>query len=190
MYYLLPFRPLDGIWSYHPHIIVAGRCVGHIIRPMTQRAIEVVPQKPLLQTFPVENVQAPQFANFLRAVYLFQTNGAEQNVSHYSIGKASQTYQTNCPSTASDSPRFPFVVAHHFSSVQVGETLSNLRNRSLGFFLDLRNDCLSRRLMSIVRLEDTVRTGWTGMVYVTCNTDRGNVSARMGEDRGSTRHQR
>lgn len=55
---------------------------------MTQRAIEVVTQEPLLQTFPVENVQAPQFANLLRAVYLLQTNRAKQNVSHYSGGKA------------------------------------------------------------------------------------------------------
>lgn len=154
---------------------------------MTQRAIEVVSQKPLLQTFPVENVQAPQFTNFLCAIYLFQTHSAEQNVSYYSIGKASQTYQTNCPSTASDSPRFPFVVAHHFSSVQVGETLSNLRNRSLGFFLELKNDCLSRRLMSIVRLDDTVRMGWSGMVYITCNTNGGNVSARMRMKEENTR---
>lgn len=55
---------------------------------MTQRTIEVISQEPLLQAFPVENVQAPQFANFLRAVYLFQTNSAEHNVSRYSIGKA------------------------------------------------------------------------------------------------------
>lgn len=71
------------------------------------------------------------------------------------------------------------MVAHHFSSVQVGETLSSLRNRSLGFFLDLRNDRLSRRLMSIVRLDDIVRMKWTGMLYVRCNTDGGNVSVRM-----------
>lgn len=45
---------------------------------MTQRAIKVVSQEPLLQAFPVENVQAPQFANFLRAIYLFQTNSANE----------------------------------------------------------------------------------------------------------------
>lgn len=55
---------------------------------MTQWAIEVVPQEPLLQAFPVENVQAPQFANLLHAVYLLQTNGAEQNVSHCTAGEA------------------------------------------------------------------------------------------------------
>jgi hypothetical protein len=54
---------------------------------MTQRAIEVVPQEPLLQAFPMENVQAPQFANLLRAVYLLQTNSAEQHVSHHSTVK-------------------------------------------------------------------------------------------------------
>jgi hypothetical protein len=55
---------------------------------MTQRAIEVVPQEPLLQAFPVENVQAPQFANLLRAVYLLQTNGAEQKVSYCTAGQS------------------------------------------------------------------------------------------------------
>lgn len=55
---------------------------------MTQRAIEMVSQEPLLQAFPVENVQASQFTDFLCAVYLLQTNGAEENVSHYSTGKA------------------------------------------------------------------------------------------------------
>lgn len=83
-----PLRSLAGIGSYHPQIIVAGRCVGHKIGPMTQRAIEMVSQEPLLQAFPVENVQASQFTDFLCAVYLLQTNGAEENVSHYSTGKA------------------------------------------------------------------------------------------------------
>lgn len=55
---------------------------------MTQRAIEMVTQEPLLQAFPVKNVQAPQVADLLRAVYLLQTNGAEQNVSDCSTGKA------------------------------------------------------------------------------------------------------
>lgn len=44
---------------------------------MTQRAIKVVSQKPLLQAFSVEDMQAPQFAYLLRAVYLLQTNRAE-----------------------------------------------------------------------------------------------------------------
>lgn len=124
-------------------------------------------------------MQASQFTNFLRAIYLLQTNSAEQNVSRHSTSKAEYTYQMNSPSTASDNPRFPFVVVHQFSSVQIGETLSNFRNRSLGFFLDLRTDCLSRRLMSIVRLDDTVRMTWNSMANVTSHTDGGNLSARM-----------
>lgn len=47
---------------------------------MTQRAVKVVPQEPLFQTLPMEDVQASQFANFLRAAYLLQTNGATQDV--------------------------------------------------------------------------------------------------------------
>ena len=74
------------------------------------------------------------------------------------------------------------MAVHHFSSVQVGETLSNLRNRSLEFFFDPRNDCLSRRLTIIVRLEDIVRIRGSDTVYVTCNTDGGNVSVRMGTE--------
>lgn len=41
--------------------------------------------------------------------------------------------------------------------------------------------------MIIVRLDDTVRMRWTGMAYVACNTNGGNVSVRMGRDRGDTR---
>ena len=73
------------------------------------------------------------------------------------------------------------MVAHHFSRVQVGETLSNLRNRSVGFLLDLKNDCLSRRLMSIVRLNDTVSVEWSGMVYVTSHNRRRKCIGENGE---------
>jgi hypothetical protein len=45
---------------------------------MTQGTIVVVSQKPLFQTFSVENMQAPQLAYLLRAVHLLQTNSAKQ----------------------------------------------------------------------------------------------------------------
>jgi hypothetical protein len=114
----------------------------------------------------MKNVQAAQLANFMRAIYLFQAHSTETDVSHWTESnttdtmdqKSDQTYQTNCPSTASESPRFPFVVAHHFSSVQIGATASKLRKRSSGSFFERRNDCRSRRLMTIVRLGDTIST--------------------------------
>jgi hypothetical protein len=75
-YRRLPFLIEDGIWSYHPHIIVAGRCVAHIVGAVTERTIKVVSQEPLLQAFSVKDMQAPQFTYLLRAVYLLQTNCA------------------------------------------------------------------------------------------------------------------
>lgn len=64
--------------SYHPRKITARRMIRHKIRAMTERTIEVVAQKPLLQALAVEDMEAAQFADFLGAVYLVQTDGTRQ----------------------------------------------------------------------------------------------------------------
>lgn len=53
--------------------------VRYKIRPMTERTIEVVAQKPLLQTLAVENVETAQLADFLGAIHLVQTDGTIQS---------------------------------------------------------------------------------------------------------------
>lgn len=56
--------------SYHPHKITARRMIRYKIRPMTERTVEMVAQKPLLQALAVEDVETAQFADFLGAVHL------------------------------------------------------------------------------------------------------------------------
>lgn len=44
--------------------------IRYKIRPMTERTVEMVAQKPLLQALAVEDVETAQFADFLGAVHL------------------------------------------------------------------------------------------------------------------------
>lgn len=134
---------LVGIWSYHPHIVIVGRRIGHIIGSMTQWAVEVVSQEPLLQTFSVEDMQAAQVADLFRAGYLLQTNSAKETVSNHSMpNTAKHTRQTahRRPLTTRDSPSWspttsqacksarpcPTCATAHWDPFSISETTADL----------------------------------------------------------------
>lgn len=120
---------------------------------MTKRTSEVIAQEPFLQTLPMKDVETCQLTNFLRSIYLFQTDSTTTCQAFFLIlGYKLVTDQTKWLSTASESPKAPFVAVNHSSKVRVGETASSFLRRSLGVFRLRINSDRSRRLTMIVKL--------------------------------------